>query len=90
MATGLGEEMRQYTAGRPPQSQPTKLLMAIKIVKWFFSSLAGDVSHSFTNTQHTQPRGWKERRTNNHGLGLAPSAKREGKSVTLSWHSVLL
>ena len=28
-------------------------------------------------TQHTQPRGWKKRRINKHGLGLAPSARRE-------------
>ena len=32
--------------------------------------------------QHTQPRGWKKRRTNNHGLGFASSVRRE-KSVTL-------
>ena len=32
--------------------------------------------------QHTQPRGWKKRRTNKHGLGLVPSARRE-KFVTL-------
>ena len=28
-------------------------------------------------TQHRQPRGWKKRRTNKHGLGLAPSTRRE-------------
>ena len=74
--------MWQYTAGRLPLSQPTKLLMTIRIVLWFFSSLARGISHSLTNTQNTQPRGWKKRRTNNHRLGLAPSARRE-KSVTL-------
>ena len=28
-------------------------------------------------TQHAQPRRWKKRRTNKHGLGFAPSARRE-------------
>ena len=28
-------------------------------------------------TQHTQPTGWKKRRTNNHLLGLAPRARKE-------------
>ena len=42
-------------AGRPPLSQPNKLLMAIRIL-WFFSSLARDISHSFTNTQNTTER----------------------------------
>ena len=66
----------QYTASWPPLFQPTKLLMAIRIVLWFFSSLARGISHSFTKTQNTQLRGWKKRRTNNH------SARRE-KLVTL-------
>ena len=39
-----------------------------------FSSLAGGISHFFTNTQNTQPREWKGKK-NNHGLGLAPSAR---------------
>ena len=34
------------------------------------------------NTQSTQPRGWTKRRTNNHALGLTPSARRE-KSMTI-------
>ena len=34
-------------------------------------------------TQHTQPRGWKRRRTNKYELGLVPSTKRE-TFVTLS------
>ena len=74
--------MWQYTACQLPLYQPTKLLMAIILLYRFFYSLARDISYSFTITQNTQPRGWKKRRTNNHGLGLAPSAKRE-KSVTL-------
>ena len=40
-------------------------------------------------TQYTQPRGWKNKRTNKHGLGLAPSARRR-RFLTLSQHSVLL
>ena len=35
------------------------------------------------------PGGWKKRRTNSHGLGLAPRARLE-KSVILSLHYVLL
>ena len=68
--------MWQYTAGRPLLSQPTKLLMAIRIVKWFFSSLARGISHSFTNTQNTQPREQSR-------LVLAPSAKREESGTLL-------
>ena len=59
----ISNELWQY--GRPPLSQPIKLLMAIRIVWWFFLSLAGGILHSFTKTQNTQPSGWKKRRTNN-------------------------
>ena len=52
----------QYNASRPPLSQPTKLPMAIRIVLWFFPSLASDISRSFTKTQNTQPRGWKKKK----------------------------
>ena len=52
--------------------------MSIRIVEWFFSSLASGISHFFTNTK-IQPIGWKKRRANNHGLGLTPSAR--GRSL---------
>ena len=45
-----------------------------------FSHLQWEVFHiSFQahKAKHTQTRGWKKRRTKNHGLGLAPSARRE-------------
>ena len=41
----------------------------------------GYFTFHYKPTKHTQPRGW-EKRTNNHGLGLTPSARRE-KFVTL-------
>ena len=78
----------QYTAGRPHYlNQPN--------YSWpsessnCFSQLQPGVFHISLRThktQHIQPRG-RKKRTNNHGLGLAPSTIRE-KSVTLSKHSV--
>ena len=41
-------------------------------------------------TQHTQPRTWKKRRTNKHGLGLAPSARKEMFVTLLCGFSVHL
>ena len=66
--------MWQYITGRPPLSQPTKLLMTIRIVLQFFSSLARGISQSFTNTKYTTER--VEGKKNNHRLGLAPNARR--------------
>ena len=48
--------------GRPPLFQPTKLLMAIRIVLWFFSSVVW-VFHISLRICKTQPRRWKKRRT---------------------------
>ena len=81
----------QYTTSRSPLSQLSKPLMAIRSSGGFSHLWPGvfHISLQTHNPQHTQLRGWKKRRTNNHGLGLAPSARRE-KSVTLSLHSVLL
>ena len=50
-----------------------------------FSHLRPGASHialQTHKTRHTKPRGWKKRRTNKHGLGLAPSIRRE-KLLTL-------
>ena len=80
----------QYTDSWPLLSEPSKLLMAIRS-SGGFSNLRPGVFHISLRThnpQHTWPQGWKKRRTNNHGLGLALSARRE-RSVTLSWLSVL-
>ena len=81
----------QYTAGLPPLSQPPKLLMAIRSSSGFSHLRLGvfHISLRTHNPQHAQMRGWKKRKTNNNGLGLAPSARRE-KSLKLSSHSVLL
>ena len=70
----------QYPADRPPLSQPTKVLMTIRIVYRFFSSLARGISHFFTNTQNTQPRGWKKKKNKQSRAWV--SARME-KSVTL-------
>ena len=58
--------------------------MAIRSSSGFSHLLPGvfHISLQAQKTQHTQPRGWKKRRTNNHGHGLAPSARRE-KFVTI-------
>ena len=70
--------------GRPPLSQPPKPLMAIRSSSGFSHLRPGvfHISLQARKTQHTQLRRWKKRRTNNHGLGFAPSARRE-KFVTL-------
>ena len=69
--------MWQYTAGWPPLYQHPKPLMGIRSSSGFFYLRPGvfHISLRTHKTQHTQPRGWKKR-TNNRGLGLAPSAKR--------------
>ena len=59
--------VRIYPLAGPSPSQPPKPAHGHPIVKWFLSS----------PTQHIQLRVWKKRRTNKHGLGLAPSASRE-------------
>ena len=67
-----------------PQSQHPKPRMAIRSSS-VFSHLRPRVFHISFQThkaQHTESRGWKKRRTNNHGLGFAPSARRE-KFMTL-------
>ena len=69
--------INSVTAGRSPLSQPPKSLMA----SWSssgFSHLRPGVFHislRTLKTQHTQPRRWKKRRTNNH--------RRREKFVTL-------
>ena len=73
----------QYTAGRSPLSQPPKPLVAIRS-SCGFSYLRPGVFHISLRThktQYTQPRRWKKE--NKHGLGLAPSIRRE-KFVILS------
>ena len=55
-------------------------LMAIRSLSSSFSHLRSGAFHialKTHKTQHTQPRGWKKRRTNKHGLGWAPSTRRE-------------
>ena len=76
-------------AGRPLLSQHPKPLMAIQSSSGFSNLRPGafHISLQANKTQHTQLRGWKKRRTNNHGLGLALSARREN-FVTL-WCSFL-
>ena len=67
----------------PILSQPTKLLVAIRsdcLVAWLISEQGA--LHISLRTHKIQSRG-RKKRTNKHGLGLAPSAKK--KSVTL-WH----
>ena len=83
--------MWQYTAGRSPLSQPPEQLMAIRSSNGFSHLQPGEFHIFFTNTQGTTytTERVEEKRTNKHGLGLAPSARRE-KFVTLSKHSVLL
>ena len=59
-------------------------LMAIRS-SCCFSHLRPGAFHIVSQThktQHTQPSGWKKRKTNKHGPELAPSARRE-KFVTL-------
>ena len=60
------------------------LTISTSIVKRFLSSPARGISHFFTDTKNTTytTERVKEKRTNNHGLRLAPSARRE-KFVTL-------
>ena len=73
-----------HPASRSPLSQPPKPLMVIRS-SCGFSHLRPGVFHislQTHKTQHKQSRGWKKRRTNNHGLGFAPIARRE-KCVTL-------
>ena len=67
------------SSGRPPQSQPPKPLMAIRLSSGFSHLQPGvfHISLQTHKTQHTYSRGWKKRRTNNHGLGLTPSPRRE-------------
>ena len=53
----------QYTAGRPPLSQPPKPLIAIRSSSGFSHLLPGvfHISLWTHKTQHTQPRGWRKR-----------------------------
>ena len=76
--------MWQYTAGRSLLSQPPKPLMAIQSSSGFPRLRPGvfHISWRTHKTQHTQPRGWKKKQTNNRGLGLAPNARRK-KFITL-------
>ena len=73
-----------YLLAGPHYLNLLKHLMAIQSSSGF-SHLQPRVFHialQTHKTQHTQPRGWKKRRTNKHGLGSAPSTRRE-KFVTL-------
>ena len=55
----IKRNMWQYIAGRPPLSQPPKLLMAIRSSSGFSRLRPGVFQISFRThkTQHTQPRG---------------------------------
>ena len=66
----------QHTAGWPPLSQPTKLLMAIRIVSRFFSSLARGISHFFTNTQNAQLRVWKKKKNKQSRAWVSSECKK--------------
>ena len=63
-----------------------KPLMAIRIGSWFFSSLAGGISHSL-HIHKAQPRGWKKRTNEQIRTWVCSKCKR-GKSVTLFVHTV--
>ena len=79
-----------YTAGRPPLSQPPKPLMAIRLSS-DFSHLRPGVFHISLRThktQHSQPRGMEEKRTNKQTLTWVSSKTRREKFVTLL-HSFL-
>ena len=53
-------------------------LIAIRSSRGFSHLRPGDFHMLYTQQkQHIQPREWKKRRTNKHGLGLAPSARRQ-------------
>ena len=55
-----------------PLSQLSKLLMVIRIVLWFFSSLTRGISHFFTNTQnpkYTTERVEEKKKKTITGLG---------------------
>ena len=71
---------------RSPLSQPPKPLMAIRSSSDFSYLQLGvlHISLRTHKTQHTQPR---EKRTNKHGLGLSPSARRKKFETLL--HSFL-
>ena len=59
-------------------------LVAIRLFSGFSHHLRPGAFHialQTHKTQYIQPRGWKERRSNKHGLVLAPSARK--KLVTL-------
>ena len=75
--------MWQHTAGRPPQSQPPKPLMAIRSSSGFshFRSGVFHISLRTHKTQHTQPREWKKREQTNTDLGFLQA--QEGRSL---WH----
>ena len=76
--------MGQNTAGRPPLSQPPKTLMTIRSSCGFshFRPRVFLIFYGHTKLTYTTERA-EEKRTNKHGLGLAPSARRK-KFVTLS------
>ena len=66
-------------AGQSPLSQPPKPLMAIRSSRGL-SHLRPEVFHislQYTLDTACTIERWKKRRTNKHGLGLVPSARRE-------------
>ena len=72
--------VRQYARWPvPPHLNLLYQLMAIWSSSGFSHLRSGayHIALQTHKTQHTQPRGREKRRTNTHGLGLAPSARRE-------------
>ena len=77
--------MWQYTAGRPPLSQLPKPHIAIRLSSGFSHFRPGvfHISLQKHKTKHTQKERVEEKRTNKHGLRLAPSASLWHFSVSL-------
>ena len=73
--------MRQFTAGRPPLSQPPKPLIAIRSSSGFSHLRPGafHISLQTHKTQHTQPRGWKKREQTITDLGYLQA--QEGRNL---------
>ena len=71
------------SAGRPPLSQLTKLLMAIRSDCLVVSLISNQGHYTFLyrHTKHTT--GGRKEQMNKHGLELAPSARRGEVYVTL-------
>ena len=67
----------QYTAGRPPLSQPSKLFMAIRSSSGF-SHLRPGVFHISLRTHNPQPRGWKKKK-NKQSRAWVSSKRKKGE-----------